>query len=150
MTAIETLETEQVRGWYDEEQRILFVVYRGLLSPDVTAQVYRWLGNMIQTNPVEAAKAVGSIYDFRQVTGFDSRNLTSAQRQSQQLNTKADLSSHPVALIVQSMMQEQMLKVELKISPQQTRKRIVRSDAEALAFINSFRPERGPIDKLQA
>jgi hypothetical protein len=71
---------------------------------------------------------------------LDSRNLTSAQRQSQQFNTKADVSNHPVALLVDTFMQEQILQVELKISPQQDRKRIVRSEDEAYAFIASFHP----------
>jgi hypothetical protein len=137
---VEHIETENFDAWYDDAQQILHVVYKGVLTPDTTAQFYRWLGGVIQRRPQDVVRAKGSIYDFRGVTGFDSRNLTSAQRQSQQFNTKADVSNHPVALLVDTFMQEQILQVELKISPQQDRKRLVRSEDEAYVFIASFHP----------
>jgi len=137
---VERIDTEQFSAWYDDETLVLYVVYKGVLSPDVTAQMYRWLGEVIQRRPADVVRAKGSIYDFRQVTGFDSRNLTSAQRQSQQFNNKVDVTNHPVALLVDTFLQEQILRVELKISPQQDRKRMVHSEAEALAFIASFHP----------
>jgi len=137
---LEHIDTENFSAWYDDQQQILHVVYNGVLTPDTTAQFYRWLSAVIQRRPQDVVRAKGSIYDFRGVTGFDSRNLTSAQRQSQQFNTKADVSNHPVALLVDTLMQEQILRVELKISPQQDRKRIVHSEDEAYAFIASFHP----------
>jgi hypothetical protein len=137
---LESIDTEQFSGWYDDETQILHIVYKGVLSPDVTSQMYRWLGEVIQRRPADVVRARGSIYDFRQVTGFDSRNLTSAQRQSQQFNNKVDVTNHPVALLVDTLFQEQILRVELKISPQQDRKRMVHSEAEALDFIANFHP----------
>jgi len=137
---VEHTDTDNFSAWYDDEQQILHVVYKGVLTPDTTAQFYRWLGAVIQRRPAEVVNAKGSIFDFRGVTGFDNRNLTSAQRQSQQFNTKADMSSHPVALLVDTLLQKQILRVELKISPQQDRKRLVHSEAEAYAFIASFHP----------
>ena len=133
---IEPIETEHFSAHYDSDQRILFVTYRGILTPQVTAQFYQWLGKMIQSHPHLVGEALGSIFDFRQVTKFDNRNLTSAQRQSQQVNAQVDLSHHRVAMIAANMLQEQILRLELKISPQQTRKRIFRSEEEAFAFIN--------------
>jgi hypothetical protein len=137
---IEQIEADNFTAWYNDEQEILHVVYKGVLTSDTTVQVYRWLGEVIQRRPQDVMRAKGSIYDFRGVTGFDSHNLTSAQRQSQQLNTKADMSGHPVALLVDTLLQEQILRVELKISPQQDRKRLVHSEEEAYAFIASFHP----------
>ena len=137
---IERMEAEQFTAWYDDDVNILYVVYKGVLTADVTAQVYRWLGDAIRRNPAEVSRARGSIYDFRQVTGFDSRNLTSAQRQSQQLNNQVDMSNHPVALLVQTPAQETIIHVELKISPQQDRKRLVRTEEEAYNFIVNFNP----------
>jgi hypothetical protein len=138
----ERLETDKASGYYDDEQGILFVTYRDVISPDTTAQVYAWIGRLLATEPDAVMRARGSIYDFSEVMGIDSRNLTSAQRQSQQLNTKVDMSSHPVALVVTDPLQEQLLRVTMKISPQQERKRIVRTMEEAHAFINSFYPVR--------
>ncbi len=137
---IAQIDSDQFSAWYDDQGQILHVVYKGVLTADVTTQVYRWLGEVIQQHPAEAVRARGSIYDFRQVKGFDSRNLTSAQRQSQQFNAKLDLGNHPVALLVSTPLQEHILQVELKISPQQDRKRLVRSEEEALAFISNFHP----------
>jgi hypothetical protein len=137
---LEHTDLENFSAWYDDEQQILHVVYKGVLTSDTTAQFYRWLGEVIQRRPAEVVNAKGSIYDFRLVTGFESRNLTSAQRQSQPFNSKADVSNHPVALLVDTYLQEQILRVELKISPQQDRKRLVRTEAEAYAFIASFHP----------
>jgi hypothetical protein len=146
---IEQFDTEHFSAHYDTDQRILFVTYRGVLTPQVTIQFYQWLGKMIQNRPELVAEALGSIFDFRQVTEFDHRNLTSAQRQSQQVNTQVDLSHHPVAMIVGSMLQEQILRLELKISPQQTRKRIVRSEEAALTFINRFQSVEKKPDKIR-
>jgi hypothetical protein len=142
---IEQVETEHFSAHYDTEQRILFVTYRGVLTPQVTGQFYQWLVKTIQNRPELVGEALGSIFDFRQVTEFDNRNLTSAQRQSQQVNAQVDLSHHRVAMIAASMLQEQILRLELKISPQQTRKRIFRSEEEAFAFINQVQsPEEKP------
>jgi hypothetical protein len=136
---IERLDTENFSAHYDTDKRILFVTYRGILTPQVTMQFYQWLGKMIENRPELVGEALGSIFDFRQVTKFDHRNLTSAQRQSQHVNTQVDLSHHPVAMIASSMLQEQILRLELKISPQQTRKRIVHSEEAARVFINKFK-----------
>lgn len=148
---IEQVETEHFSAHYETDSQILYVTYRGILTPQVTMQFYQWLGKIIQSHPDKVATARGSIYDFRQVKGFDNRNLTSAQRQSQQFNTQVDLSHHPVAMIVDSMLQEQILRLELKISPQQSRKRIVHSEAEAIEFLNQFQsPEEKPAPKRES
>ncbi|MCU0499394.1 MAG: hypothetical protein MUF87_18745 [Anaerolineae bacterium] len=136
--AIIPLETDRLSCSYNETERILYVTYRGILSPDVTQSFYQWLHGVIRNNPLEVSRARGSIYDFRQVTSFDNRNLTAAQRQSEQLNMRVDVSSHPVALLIETKAQEHILQVELKISPQQGRKRIVRTEQEARDFIASF------------
>lgn len=131
------LESEQVEARYDPETKLLFVAYRGVLTPAVSAQFYRWLGQLLEHSPEEASQARGSIYDFRQVTRIENSNLTSAQRQSQQMNKKADLSHHPVALIAANLYQRELLRLTMQISPQQDRKRIVSSE-EALEFIEHF------------
>jgi hypothetical protein len=137
---LEQTSTPSFDASYDNETGLLRVLYKGTLTPDVTVQFYRWLGEVISKHPGELHKVRGSIYDFRQLTGFSSSNLTSAQRQSQQLNSKADMSHIPVALIAKDRMQAELLRVELKISPQQERKALVWSEDEALAFISRFNP----------
>ena len=138
---ITPLKTEAVTARYDDDLRLVIVTYRHVLSPDVTASVYRWLGELIARIPVENAR--GSIYDFRSVTDFQLGNLSTAQTRSRNLNINVDLSKHAVALLVAGMYQEQMVRVSMRVTPQETRKRIVKSEDEALAFINAFNERHG-------
>lgn len=132
------IETESFTAYYDETQSILFVRYHGQVTPAVSAQYYQWLMSIIKENPERVGSARGSIYDFRDVKEVATSNMSSAQRQSQQVNQQADLQNHPVAVIARDTVQHGQLSVTMKISPQSDRKRIVRSDAEALAFIDAF------------
>lgn len=135
-------ETEHFTAFYDEESRILFVTYRDALTPSISAQFYRWLGQTAQNHPDKVLTARGSIFDFREVTSFGSGNLTSVQRQSQQIGHKMELSNHPVALIAKTVYQQEMLRLTMQITQKQDRKRIVSSVDEALAFINEFHTAR--------
>jgi hypothetical protein len=133
---IANLEQDNVTGYYDEEKRILFVTYRGTLTPAATAAVYTWIGCLL--NVYGVAHARGSIYDFREVTNFMVGNLTAAQNQSYQLNEQFDLRAHPVALLVNNIYQRAMVKAALNVTPQQDRKRLVHSMEGALAFIEQW------------
>lgn len=132
------LDSEQITARYDAQTRILHVTYRGVLTPAVSAQFYNWLTEQARTHPEVVSTALGSIYDFRQVTRFESTNISSAQRQSQQVNREFDFSHHPVALIADTLYMQQLLAVTMKITPQMERKRIVSSPEEAVEFISSF------------
>jgi hypothetical protein len=133
----ERLELEQVSGYYDDASEILFITYHGLVSGDISSKVYAWLGRLIQQgNDPTAAR--GSVYDFRDVKDFVLGNLTTTHTRSQSLNTKVDITNHPVALIVGNMYQRVTIKTTMNITPQQKRKRIVESMEEALAFIEEW------------
>lgn len=134
----ERLETETISGYFDEAQRVLRICYRGVISPQTTNEVYAWLGRLIVSTGGNVGLALGSIYDFRDVKDFKSNNISAVQNRSRQINTSIDLSNHPIALITGSMYQEKMVQVALKMSPQDQRKRIVRSEAEAFRFIEEF------------
>jgi hypothetical protein len=132
------IETEQFSAYYDENEQILFVTYSGIMTPDVTAQFYTWLLQSLAERPGLVETARGSVYDFRKVARFENKNLTAAQRESQNLSQRFDVSHIPVALIVGSLYQEQLLRVTMQIQQGQERKRIVRSVDEALAFFNEY------------
>jgi hypothetical protein len=132
------LHSENIDAHYDEEQCLLFVRYRGVMSPAVTAQFYHWLGDVAKQHPQKVMAARGSIYDFREVTEFATSNLSSTARQSEQVNQQIDLHNHPVAIVARDAMQVALLTVTMKVSGQQDRKRIVRSEEEAAAFIETF------------
>jgi hypothetical protein len=133
---IERLELEQVTGYFDEETKLLITTFRGLLTADTSAKVYAWLGRLIQTYGIGLAR--GSVYDFREVTDFALGNLTTTQARSSSLNSKANISNHPVALIVGGLYQRMTVKTAMNVTPQQKRKRIVESMEEARAFIEEW------------
>lgn len=137
-------ETPQVVSYFDDETGIVYVIYRGVLSPDVTAQVYKWMAESVQQMDIKLVR--GGIYDFREVTDFNKGNLATANRESRSFNTKVDVSSIPAALIVSTLFQEQMVKVSMQITPGQDRKRIVKSMDDAVAFIKQFQKRQTSTD----
>lgn len=137
---IPRLDTEQITVTFDTDTGISVVTYRGELSPQVTVQYYQFLPKFLEV--VDVQDIYGSIYDFRQVTKFHNTNLSTAQRASQSANTHYDFSAIPIALLVETLLQEQMVRVSMKVTPQETRKRIVKSEAEAKAFFKSFHQRR--------
>ena len=141
MSEFEFLSTESVTAYYDPTVLLGLVEYRGELSAEVTATVYKWIFQIVEKIPLEQGR--GSIYDFRQVTHFKRDNTTAAFRQSTALHTRVDTSNHPVALIVGNFIQEHAVRIAMRISPQEERKRIVHSQQEALAFINSWNRKKG-------
>jgi hypothetical protein len=132
------LELPNVHAYVDVEQQIGYVIYRGKLTQEATAQVYKWMMDLFKKYGVQIVR--GGIFDFREVTEFERNNLSAVQRRSRELNTAADFSATPIALVVSTLIQEQMVRVGQQVTPQQDRKRIVRSVEEGLAFINSLHP----------
>ncbi len=130
--------SEHIAAYYDEERQILRVKYLGVLTPAVTAEFYQWLGSIIKAQPAKVMTARGSIYDFRDVTEFANSNISSTARQSEQVNQQADLQNHPVAIIAKDAIQSATLTVTMRVSGQQDRKRIVKTEADAIAFIDEF------------
>jgi hypothetical protein len=146
MMEFERLELEQVSGHYDEASGILFVTYRGSITSDTTAKVYAWISRLIENgNGVNTTR--GSIFDFRDVTEFALGNLTTAQNRSESLNTKVDISNHPVALLVDTLYQRMMVKTSMYVTPQQKRKHMVETMDAALNFINTWHQQ--PIPEQQ-
>jgi hypothetical protein len=138
MGKIKALKTEQIEAEFDEVRGLLLVKYCGELSSDVTKQFYGWLVGEMQANPEKVGESRGSIFDFRDVTDFGIDNLSATQQSSKQVNKQADVTNHPVALIVNDVYQEGMVKLSMQVTEQQERKRIVKSVDEAVAFIQSW------------
>lgn len=136
--AIERLETDFVTGYFDEDEKILYVTYRHNLTPSVTNSMYRWLGRIIKDAKNDISRSIGSIYDFSDVDNIDLADFMNAQVQSVSINVKIDLSRHPVALIVKSEHQEEYVRMLMGVTPQENRKRIVYSVDEAKVFIQEF------------
>lgn len=138
MAHYEELHTDNVDGFFDMEKRILRITYRGMVTAQVTRDVYAWIGRLIAAAQGNIHLALGSIYDFRDVTRFDSLTLSTAQRSSQNINRDVELRYHPVALIVKTPFQREYVRLTMKVSPQEDRKKIVESIEDAEKFIAEF------------
>ena len=133
------VDRQDLTAYFDPTSRLTHVIYRGSMTAKMTIDVYRWIidfANHLAES--ERKKVRGSIYDFREVTGFSDYSISTVQRESKQLNFNLDVSKIPVALLVESMMQENMIRVAMKVTAQEYRKRIVFSEEEALAFFEEF------------
>jgi hypothetical protein len=139
------LETQSVSARYYPNYRLTMVVYRGVLSPDVTAQTYGWLISLANAAPEPSStpNSRATIFDFRDVTEFVTGNLSTVQRSSKTINTTTDLSKHAVVLLVKNLYQQQMVSVSMKVTAQEPRKRIFKTEEDALAFINRWNEQHG-------
>jgi hypothetical protein len=144
---IPALETERIDARYDAETKLLHVTYKGILSPEVTNQFYGWLIPVMTQNPHLVTEARGSIYDFRQVKDFKSSNITTARKQSQNASQSAELKNHPVALLVETALQERMVSVMMKLTEQTDRKKLVMSIEEAQDYIAAWHKKHEAINE---
>jgi hypothetical protein len=134
--ALPRLATPQVTAYYEEDHHIAHIYYRGEMSPEVIIEVYEWMKSLAPHIAISEVR--GGIYDFRAVTGFRTASFRTVQNQSQKANANYDFSHIPVALLVSTFSQEQMVRVAMKVTPQENRKAIVKSEAEARAFIDMW------------
>ncbi len=136
MTTLPRMDSDDLTVYFDEATSIAWAIYRGPMTASLTIRAYQAMAEIVSVIGAEAI--YGAIFDFREVTNFESYTLSTVMRESKKANMKFDFSHVPVALLVGSGLQEQMVRVTLKVSPQDFRKRIVRSEAEAKAFIDEW------------
>jgi archaellin len=134
------LNTENASAWYDSDKHNFTATYYGAVTPIVTADVYRTIGAVFENYGTENVR--GGIFDFRHISHFENANLNTVRRNSSSLNFNYDMSHIAVPLIVGTVMQERMVMVSLKITPQEERKRIVHNSEEALNFVEEFYAKR--------
>src|SRR5690242_16635271 len=133
MSDIQKLNEVNVIGHYDSYKRIFYVSYRNILNAESTALAYGWLFTEVPKINIENVYAF--IFDFTLVAKFERENTMAAKRQSQTARAVVDLSRIPAALIVHTVLQEQMVLLSTKINEVEERTRIVKSQAEAMTFI---------------
>jgi GH15 family glucan-1,4-alpha-glucosidase len=138
MQKFEELHTENIDALFEPETRLLRIQYHGTITAKVNHDLYAWIGRLVVQANGNINLALGSIYDFRDVTEFDSNIISAAQKNSQQINRDMSLRYHPVALIVKTLYQREYVHLTMRISPQEDRKRIVETDEQAEAFIQKF------------
>lgn len=139
---IRPLEIQNVYATYDETTRIVHVTYRGSLDSEVSSAVYEWLNRLIEM--VGAQAIFGQIWDFRNVDQFMPENLQDARKNSRIMNLKQDTGRFPVAMIVKDYYQEEILRGPMKNVPENTRKAIVHSTKDGLAFLQQWHMDNAP------
>ncbi|MFN8371789.1 MAG: hypothetical protein U0694_02785 [Anaerolineae bacterium] len=137
-------ETPEFTAYWEETQGVFYVVYRGVLTSSVTHAVYEWTTEFAQVVNVEEVR--GAVYDFRQVTDAETGNLAAVHRESRNLNVRVDTSHTAVALIVETVHQEQIVRISMQVTPGHERKRIVKSMDEALKFIDEYHMKHSATD----
>ncbi len=137
-------ETENVLAEVNPETGIVCIIYRNILNATTTMQTYAWIAKATETFSVDALR--GAIFDFRQVETFDHSNLNTTRSESRRVNDELDFSHVPVALIVETAYQESFVRMSMKITPQQDRKRVVHSMDGALHFIKKWHQQNNAAD----
>jgi hypothetical protein len=134
--SVDILDMPRATCQYDEAHYLAYITYYGVLTAEVTAQVYSWLARVFDHYGVKTMRRC--VFDFRNVSRFHPSNTNKITESSANLNRNYDMSHIPVALIVQSYYQEQFVQSTLRHTPQEERKHVVKSIDEAWAFMDSF------------
>lgn len=129
---------------YHENTRIFYVTYKGELTPDKTVLAYRWFDQLVAE--IGLLTVYGAVFDFRLVTRFHESNLAIVQRESRNINIRQDLSSLPVAMIVDTFFKEQMVRITMQINQTEHRTRIVHDEEGVLAFFKEYHANRSASD----
>lgn len=146
MPQVNPLNETNVTAYYDENKHIFFVSYKGNLTADITNKAFAWL---FQSGvPIETIYAL--IFDFTAVAKFRRDNTFATKRQSQTVNAVVDLSRIPVALIVDTIYQEQMVLLSMNINKVEERTKICKSHTQAMTFFEEFHQKLAKHDAEEA
>lgn len=148
MSQIQPLNEPDLNAYYDSDKKIFFIHYIGILTSDATTKAYSWLFQNGLSIGIENIRAF--IFDFTKVTKFRRDNTFAAKRQSQTANKVVDLSRIPAALIVDTIYQEQMVILSMKVNGVEERTQICKSHAHAMSFIDQFHRDLAKRDEAES
>jgi hypothetical protein len=134
--AITELKTEKADARFDEESRIAYIEYRGILTAEESLAIYDWLADLVQELGIE--NIYGEIFDFREVSEFASDNLMEARRNSRRHNMRNRIRKLPVAMIVSNYYQEEILRGPMQNVEENKRKTVVWNMDDAIAFLRDW------------
>ena len=148
MSQIQSLNEPDLKAYFDSDKQIFFIHYVGMLTSENTDRAYAWLFQNGLTLGIENIRAF--IFDFTKVTKFRRDNTFASKRQSQTANKVVDLSRVPAALIVNTIYQEQMVILSMKVNGVEDRTQICKSHARAMTFIEQFHRNLAKKDEAEA
>lgn len=138
--SIAPLEMEQASAHFDEESKIAFIKYNGVLSAEESTAVYNWLADLVEVVGLEGI--YGEVFDFRKVEEFAADNLMQARRNSRRHNMRNNVRRLPVAMIISNFYQEEILRGPMQNVEENKRKALVQNMDEAVAFLNKWHEEQ--------
>jgi hypothetical protein len=139
-STIPVLDGKTVSAHFDLTNRVLIVVYRGVLDATATGNLTSWLQSLRDVMAEQEVR--GIVFDLRKVVRFKRDNLYSAHEQSTELDRELEGRQLPVALLVGNYYQEQMAKGTLLQAPDADRREIVHNMDAAVAYIGSWYAQR--------
>ncbi len=137
---IQDLEFQKAHARYDEDSKIAFIKYSGILSAEESTAVYDWLADLVEAIGLDTI--YGEVFDFREVTEFAADNLMQARRNSRRHNMRNNVRGLPVAMIISSFYQEEILRGPMQNVEENKRKTIVWEMDDALAFLHEWHAEQ--------
>ena len=129
----------------NRESNVMIGTYAEVLTGDMTARVY--IAGLRFVHEIGVENLRGIIFDFRKVQRFSRDNLPAAQSESYRANRNLSLDHVPIAMVVETPIQEQMVRISMQSTPGQNRKRIVHTIEEGYAFIDAFNQQSEEEDK---
>lgn len=133
---ITSIEGDGFSVQFDGQTGIMMGVYDEVLTAEATASLYVKGAKLAQEVGLDNIR--GMVFDFRRVKRFDKKNMATAQRESYRANSRLDMSHIPVALLVETPLQETTVRISAQVTPDQDRKQIVHTLEEASAFIDAW------------
>lgn len=133
---MQTIKGENYIVRFDNKKGILYGIYGAIATGEVTARIY--MSNLKFVRNVGIENILGMIFDMRRVEEFSRDNLASMQRESFNIDKKYNMSHVPIAIVVDTRMQEQVARMIIGATAGQERKCIVYSLAEAQAAFEEW------------
>lgn len=133
---MEALKREQATAYFDEDSRIAYITYRGVISGEESTAVYDWLADLVEEQGLE--NIYGEIFDFRLVSEFAADNLMEARRNSRRYNMRNNVRNLPVAMIISNYYQEEILRGPMQNVEENKRKTVVWNMDDARAFLDEW------------
>lgn len=136
---MQTIKGENYIVRFDNKKGILYGIYGAVATGEITARIYMSKLKFIRNLGIENIS--GMIFDMRRVEEFSRDNLASMQRESFNMDKKYNTSYVPIAIVVDTQMQEQVARMLIGATSGQERKCIVYSLAEAQAALEEWHSE---------
>lgn len=121
---------------YDAEKQIVFIRYGERHTPEIGREAFNWCLDLVERVGPENVR--GCVMDFSQVAVFEETTFSLARSHDSDIQSRFDMRHHPVALIVSTPYQEDMVRIATEVTHTESRSPIVYSEADALRFIDEW------------